>query len=120
MQNPNTDSLSALLQLYHDRPNISNLYNDLLRLTNNLSATDISKLISLYKKSISLIEDELWRHDLTDQHLNLYQQTFKELENLYVSQHNDTRFKFIVIIPVADRPGHLEACLNSLYVLCKK
>lgn len=48
-----------------------------------------------------------------------YQAACRDLERRIAAQGNDTRYRFVVIIPVADRPQHLGNCLDSLLRLCR-
>ncbi len=55
--------------------------------------------------------------------LACYQALFREQEDLIrqraqSSQTGDDRHHFILSIPVADRPPHLRACLESIYQVC--
>jgi hypothetical protein len=47
-----------------------------------------------------------------------YQALFREQEAL-IRQHGDERHHFIIGIPIADRPPHLRACLESIYQVCQ-
>ncbi|WP_324781192.1 hypothetical protein [Thiobacillus sedimenti] len=47
-----------------------------------------------------------------------YQALFREQEALIRQRGHDDRHRFILAIPVADRPPHLKACLESLYQVC--
>ena len=60
------------------------------------------------------LEAALWQRPDDDGRLAAYQDAFRQLE-----QHNTApRHHFIIVIPVADRPQHLEACLASTLTLC--
>ena len=48
-----------------------------------------------------------------------YQARFREQEALIQQCGNDERHHFILGIPIADRPPHLRACLDSIYQLCR-
>ncbi len=76
-------------------------------------------IIDIYKESIPVIENEIWRNIPDDPLIELYQKLFQELESNISLRAKDGRYKFIIVIPVADRPQHLENCLNSLLALCK-
>ena len=80
---------------------------------------DVGGLISLYQKVLPLIEKTLPAADFDAGEINLYHQAFRELEALIASTGRDDRHSFVITIPVADRPRHLEACLNSLLELCR-
>jgi len=83
---------------------------------------------------ISKLEKELWSPELTSSVqsplpnpltlsgegvLEEYQTAFQQLEQLIALKGEDQRHEFVIVIPVADRPQHLESCLNSLLYLCK-
>jgi hypothetical protein len=66
--------------------------------------------------AITLAEQRLWQAPHQSERLETYQQLFRTME-----QHgtdNDQRHHFIIVIPVADRPQHLKACLGSTLKLC--
>jgi len=79
----------------------------------------INEAISLFKKTIVKLEQHIWHKTPSQDHIKLYQNTFKTLESLYTLKANDDRYNFKIVIPVADRPQHLKQCLNSLLTLCK-
>lgn len=79
---------------------------------------------------ISKLEKELWSTELTGSEqaplplveegvLKQYQATFQQLEQFIALKGEDLRHEFVIVIPVADRPQHLDSCLNSLLRLCK-
>jgi hypothetical protein len=74
----------------------------------------MSEPLTTCHDALATIEARLWQtpHDATL--LEQYQQGFRELEQL----NNAPRHRFIIVIPVADRPQHLEACLGSTLTLC--
>lgn len=78
-----------------------------------------AELIDVYRTSIGFYEHTIWKDGSPgSSQLELYQQLFHELEALLESCEKDNRHSFVVIIPVADRPRHLQSCLQSLYELC--
>jgi hypothetical protein len=63
---------------------------------------------------LAIIEAKLWQAPHDGELLEQYQCLFREMEQL-----NDApRHHFIIVIPVADRPQHLESCLGSTLMLC--
>ncbi len=66
------------------------------------------------------LEQAMWSEG-ADFHALLadYQARFREQEALIQEQGNDQRHHFILGIPIADRPPHLRACLESIYQLCR-
>lgn len=77
-------------------------------------------LLELYELAIDLIERDLWENDYPEETLALYYRLSQELESHLTIFHGDEQFEFVIVIPVADRPGHLENCLNSLLGLCQR
>lgn len=65
---------------------------------------------------IDELETALWQQPDNDQRLAAYQQQFRELERQ--RPDDEPCHHFIIVIPVADRPQHLEACLGSTLRLC--
>ena len=82
-------------------------------------------IIALYEKTFPLLEQQLWKPDNHHfaQQLKNYQNLFREQEDLLqlseTSAADHKRYNFILSIPIADRPEHLKACLESIYQLCK-
>ena len=76
-------------------------------------------LIDLYEQCYPLLEKATWSPE-SDFHplLNCYQSLFREEEALIQQRGGDDRHRFILSIPVADRPPHLRACLESIYQIC--
>jgi len=74
----------------------------------------------VYEKAITLAEKDIWKETTGKSALPDYQALFREYEeHLENSDLNKSRFKFIITIPVADRPQHLNTCLQSILRLCK-
>ncbi|MBZ0104090.1 MAG: hypothetical protein K8H84_00520 [Sulfuricella denitrificans] len=84
----------------------------------SLSA-DIDALIDFYEQCYPLLEQAMWS-GTADFHplLACYQALFREQEALIQQRGDDDRHHFILGIPVADRPPHLRACLESIYQIC--
>ena len=85
-----------------------------------ISCNDLHALISCYHQAIPVIEKQLWQQGMTGDLLDAYHQVFQELEALIYMQGSDERHEFVVVIPVADRPQHLQDCLQSLFILCER
>jgi hypothetical protein len=77
-------------------------------------------LIELIDSATLFLEREMQPRAYPEELLDLHQQLFLEMESLIADQETDKRHRFIVVIPVADRPQHLQSCLDSLYVLCRR
>ncbi|MCU7854327.1 MAG: hypothetical protein KZQ79_01310, partial [Candidatus Thiodiazotropha sp. (ex Lucinoma borealis)] len=77
-------------------------------------------ITEVYDLAASFLEQEMYRGGYQETHLDLHQQLFREMESHIANQKKDDRYHFILVIPVADRPQHLENCLNSLLTLCQR
>ncbi len=114
------DALRQFLNSQCEQAPIRALHEAFIGLTPaTTDSGDVGGLISLYQKVLPLIEKTLPASDFDADAVRIYQQVFRELEALIASTGRDDRHSFVVIIPVADRPRHLEACLNSLLELCR-
>ncbi len=82
-------------------------------------STDADTLGGLYDQCYPLLEQAMWsgKADFAPL-LDCYQALFREQEALIAQRGEDDRHHFILGIPVADRPPHLLACLESLYQVC--
>lgn len=83
------------------------------------SRTD-SPEVAAQKAAIAELERRLWAGGLDDALLEAYQAAHRELERRIAAQGADDRHRFVVVIPVADRPQHLQSCLASLLELCRR
>jgi len=83
------------------------------------NAATLDARIDLHEACALLLEQAMWS-GAADFHALLasYQALHREQEALIARRGNDDRHDFIVAIPVADRPTHLGACLESLYQVC--
>jgi hypothetical protein len=114
------DALRQLLNSHIEQPPIRALHEVFIELAAATAGNcDIDGLIGLYQRALPLIEKTLSASDFDAGVVRIYQQAFRELETLIVSTGRDDRYSFVITIPVADRPRHLEACLNSLLELCR-
>jgi hypothetical protein len=82
-------------------------------------AGELAERIAAQRRRITELEQALWRHGLDEALLAPYQAAYRDLERLIAEQGDDRRHKFVVVIPVADRPQHLKTCLDSLLELCR-
>ena len=100
----------ALAELITEDASLKINNGDLENIVNQLSteADDkaIVKVISLFKKAITKLEQQIWKNTASKKNIKQYQDTFKALEKLYELKSTDARYNFRVIIPVADRPQH--------------
>ena len=82
---------------------------------------DLADLIDAIRTLIPVIEQAMWAPapDIDTNLLETYQAAFRLLEQMIARQDTDLRHRFIVVIPVADRPLHLSNCMESLLRLCR-
>lgn len=84
------------------------------------NADSLYDLIEIYSEAIPIIERNIWASLPDDETIDHYQNVFRAQEILIqeglIKKNN--RHKFYIIIPVADRPIHLQQCLKSLLTLC--
>ena len=113
----NTSRLQACIARYQAGiPGLADLGNELQRLA---PAGDADALTDLYEQCYPLLERALWSggadfHEL----LATYQALSREQEELIAQRGDDDRYCFILSIPIADRPPHLRACLESILQVC--
>ena len=120
MQRINCQALDKFLALYRHQSSVSLLINKLDDLfSDNQAGPQLDKIISIYNESIPLIEAQLWAGLIDDQLIASYQQLFQEFEQHMSCLADDARHEIVIVIPVADRPQHLNDCLNSLLGLCR-
>ncbi len=81
--------------------------------------------IERYEQCYPLLENALWSGQVDfEPLLDCYQALFREQDALIrkaaaTGDMADERCHFILSIPVADRPAHLRACLESIHRLCE-
>lgn len=87
-------------------------------------AATLDALIERYEQCYPLLEQAMWSGN-GDFYALLasYQSLFREQESLIQlrasnTDSSDERHHFILAIPVADRPPHLRACLESIHQVC--
>jgi hypothetical protein len=117
---PATPALQDCIARYRSViPGLGDLGAPLQRLAASHDANALDALIGLYEQCTPLLEKAMWS-DGADFHplLACYQSLFREQEALIPQRGDDDRHRFILGIPVADRPSHLRACLESIYRVC--
>jgi hypothetical protein len=119
MNSPTHQALQYFLDIYCHNPTISKIQQDLANRTAIQASEEIEAIIQIYYQAIDLIDNEIWSTEINEALIRQYQLLYQELEDLIASQDNDNRHKFIIVIPVADRPRHLQNCLQSLLTLCQ-
>ncbi len=114
-------ALDDFFEAYENHPASGELAERWRKITAEATDTGSGKaLIEYYEAVTALVEQELWSSGCPDTTLELYQRLFRELESKITAAGNEARFEFVIVIPVADRPQHLEDCLNSLLELCRR
>ena len=83
-----------------------------------LSRCDQQAILRGYDRALELAEALLWEEGVQAEALASFQALFREYEALLATARPRGRRPFVVVIPVADRPRHLRACLQSLLELC--
>jgi hypothetical protein len=76
--------------------------------------------VAAQKAAIAELERRLWADGLDETLLEPYQAAHRELERRIAGEGADDRHRFVVVVPVADRPQHLQSCLASLLELCRR
>ena len=70
-------------------------------------------------RDIAAAEAALWANGFDATRLADYQAAHRKLEEAIAAKGNDRRHKFVIVVPVADRPQHIATCLDSLLALCR-
>jgi len=116
-------ALRYFFNRYPDHSALQTIQEKLSTTRQPSNAQEIDGAIQSYKEAIQLIENEIWAEDTSGPDESLikrFQQLYRELEQLISLKGDDRRHRFIITIPVADRPQHLQSCLASLLTLCQK
>jgi hypothetical protein len=105
-------------------PGLVDLGKQLQDLSSSRETNQLDLMIECYEQCYPLLEHAMWSGE-ADFHplLASYQALFREQESLIQlradnAHSRDPRHHFILSIPVADRPSHLHACLESIYQVC--
>ncbi len=115
-----TTHLAECLSRYQSAiPGLADLDKQLLGLSPSTKPNTLDTFIDLYEQCYPLLEKAMWSAG-SDFYplLACYQALFREQEVLIRQRPTDDRHHFILSIPVADRPPHLRACLESIYQVC--
>jgi hypothetical protein len=123
MNNTITQSLSSITEIIAEKtalqPDDIDLNDIFEKLSQSSDDKAIAKVITLLEKRITESEQVIWKESPSESSIKHYQNSFKALEKLYELKTSDERYRFKIVIPVADRPQHLKQCLDSLLTLCK-
>ncbi len=90
------------------------------KLAQCLSRCQPGQMVALYEEALDLAETLFWEAGADEDSLARLQALYREQEQLRSIAGNDERHRFLVVIPVADRPRQLEACLESLWLLLQR
>jgi len=101
-------ALARCLQLYLDADEGAGLSARLLQIN------DAADLLQMYHRIIPLMEAALRESGLAPGLVADLHALFVEMEGHISAIGNDRRHRFVVVIPVADRPQQLRTCLLSL------
>lgn len=108
-------ALRELLARFGDLPDLAPI-RDRLALGSGL---ETAALLDCYERALPPLERAIWQVGPDVDAIALYQATFRERERLLAERGGDERHRFVVIIPIADRPLHLQNILGSLLALCR-
>ncbi|RDH87574.1 MAG: hypothetical protein DIZ78_03125 [endosymbiont of Escarpia spicata] len=112
--------LTRFLETHTNNPAL-NLLNKSLKKKLSLPSAQkqIDEILPVYQTSIQNIEKDFLTSNYDDALIEWYHLLFQEMESHITLTGRDSRHKFVIIIPVADRPQHLRNCLKSLLNLCQ-
>jgi hypothetical protein len=87
----------------------------------DLSALPADALIGLYDRVYPMVEQRMWQSDdaAFERWLAAYQVLFREQQALIDLSGQGAQHHFVIGIPVAGRPAHLENCLESIVQQCR-
>jgi hypothetical protein len=87
----------------------------------DLAAISHDDLIGLYDRLYPLVEQQMWAVPSPDfdAWLAAYQSLFREQQSLIEQAGQEGQHHFLIGIPVADRPAHVRACLESIDQQCR-
>ncbi len=75
--------------------------------------------LSDFHKELEHIEKLILCDEVKTEGIQQYKNLSREMESFIAAQDSDERHHIMLVIPVADRPQHLESCLESIYNLCE-
>ncbi len=77
-------------------------------------ASELAALLPLYDEVIPQLETAMWKSALDPARVEQYHALFAEMEGHIAAAGKDLRHTVVVVVPVADRPQQLRACMLSL------
>ena len=116
MSPANQQALRYFLDRYSDEKRCAELSQQLT------TAESLYDLLNIYAQAIPIIERNIWDSTPDSETIAYYQTIFRAQEALIkesLSLKKDDRYNFTIVIPVADRPIHLQQCLSSILNLCE-
>ena len=116
-----TTVLSAFISEFDECREIASLKTriaQLKKLPSRQQATQ--ELPEIYHQAASFLEQEMQKNGYPESQLEQHQRLFREMESQIADFDRDIRLDFIIVIPIADRPQHLENCLDTLLSLCQR
>jgi len=119
MPSVNCEVLKQLCERYKSLESISLLAESLPGAIRAADQKQYQQLIAIYNNVIPVVEQQIFKDVIDEKSVTEYQKIFREMESIISVAGDDLRHKFVIAIPVADRPRHLESCLNSILNLCE-
>ena len=111
---------SALLDIFHQHQDHVELaaINKQLQSILDSDIPSAAEILDSYKQAIPYCEELVWENGFQPELLARLHTLYREYEAIYATLTSDERYHFVIVIPVADRPLHLQHCLNSIHELC--
>jgi len=75
--------------------------------------------VSHFYKELDITEKLISDNNAKSEYIRQYENLSKNMEDFIAAQGPDERHHIMLVIPVADRPQHLQSCLESVYCLCE-
>lgn len=79
----------------------------------------LENVIGLYEEAFRITEQQAFLSEYHPDLLSLQRCLYRELEHMLSYGRNVSRHRFVIVIPVADRPSLLKNCLQSLVEQCQ-
>ncbi|MET0072606.1 MAG: glycosyltransferase family A protein [Candidatus Thiodiazotropha sp.] len=118
---PRSQALHDFFTEFGSHPSLQAISGDWQRmLAGEPGSTDRASLIELIEQASLVLEQEMQHRAYPPALLDLHRRLFQDMESLIAEQGNDNRHRFVIVIPVADRPRQLRNCLQSLLELCRR
>ncbi|MDQ7074616.1 MAG: hypothetical protein Q9O24_05565 [Gammaproteobacteria bacterium] len=69
--------------------------------------------------ALQQLETDLWQKGFDEQKLQRLIQQYQRHQAALTQSQREQQHHFVIVIPIADRPHHLQSCLQSLLTLCQ-